>query len=143
MYKLLPLGIIVVLGFLPLAHATNESDYKYGFKLGEDGYRNCSKYNSCTTEENLLTFACDPSQANVINLTHQPTYVAGNQTACNDGNFHGWIHECLKDGGGALCVYQPGHIIIAGRTGPGHCYNTTKEGETCESGNFIPTHRSG
>ncbi len=70
-----------------------------------------------------------------------PKYVVGNQTACNHGYFHGWIHECLKDGGGALCQYQPGHIIIARRTGPGYCYNTTKAGETCESGPMIPTDR--
>jgi hypothetical protein len=69
-----------------------------------------------------------------------PPHIVDNVTACNDGYFHGWIHECKNDGGGPICKYQDGGPVIAARTGPGHCYNTTKEGETCESGNFIPIH---
>jgi hypothetical protein len=138
--RVITAGMIAVLAtaFFQVAHATNESDYKYGFEMGKGEYQQCSSTHTCTVSENLLGVECEHYTG--PNFGSAPTYNVDNETACNHGYFHGWIHECLNDGGGAICKYQPGSSIIAAITGPGHCYNTKKEGETCESGNFIPTH---
>ena len=92
-----------------------------------------------------MGYECIPTGP--IRLTHYAIelgatthfYHVTNQTACNRGYFHGWIHECLKDGGGAICRYQPGGPVIAAITGPGRCDNNTG-GQTCESGNFTSIH---
>src|SRR5215469_8014768 len=101
------LGIIVGYGAFQIAYGTNESDYKYGHELGKADYQQCSNTNTCTVSENLLTYQCAHHNAFVLR------YNPDNETACNHGHFHGWIHECLKDGGGAICKYQPGGPIIA------------------------------
>jgi hypothetical protein len=142
--------IIPILVGMQLAYATNESDYKWGFKSGEAIYQQCSRYDTCMVSENLMSPTdCalpyhGPHWYRPVH-THMliqigPSHSVDNVTACNDGYFHGWIHECKNDGGAPICKYQDGGPVIAARTGPGHCYNTTKEGETCESGNFIPIH---
>ena len=120
-----------------VAYGTNESDYKYGYKAGKGEYQQCSNTHTCTVSENLLGVECEhhtgPNFGSVL------TYNVDNETACNHGYFHGWIHECLKDGGGAICKYQSGGPVIAAITGPGRCYNNTG-GQTCESGNFTSIH---
>jgi hypothetical protein len=138
--------IIPILVGMQLAYATNESDYKWGFKAGKEMYQQCSRYNTCTTEENLLGPCELPYHGphwyknGSIRVHLGPLHSVDNVTACNDGYFHGWIHECKNDGGGPICKYQDGGPVIAAITGVGHCSNTTKEGETCESGNFIRNH---
>jgi hypothetical protein len=82
----------------------------------------------CAASENVYTNICEPG----------PIHHIQNETACNDGYNHGWIKECLKDGSVDCKARHIGGPVIAAITGPGHCYNTEKEGETCESGNFIP-----
>jgi hypothetical protein len=142
------LGILIAYGFYQAVYATNESDYRWGFKSGEEIYQQCSRYTTCTVEENLVSAVdCQlpyhgPHWYRNGHMLVQigPSHSVDNVTACNDGYFHGWINECKNDGGGPICKYQDGGPIIAATTGPGHCYNTTKEGETCESGNFIPIH---
>ena len=50
----------------------------------------------------LLYFECE----NGVNLGPTPIPHIDNKTACEDGYTHGWIQECLIDGGGA-CKPQP------------------------------------
>ena len=81
--------------------------------------------------EDVYTAACELGG---LNLGSTPVYNVGNETACQHGYNHGWIHECLTLGGGAWCkTWHNGGPVIAAITGPGHCV-----GKTCESGNFIP-----
>jgi hypothetical protein len=114
--------IIPILVGMQLAYATNESDYKWGFKSGEAIYQQCSRYDTCMVSENLM------SPTDCALPYHGPHWYRPVHT------------HMLIQIGPSICKYQDGGPVIAARTGPGHCYNTTKEGETCESGNFIPIH---
>ncbi len=51
-------AFLVGMFIFQVAHATNESDYKYGFKDGEGAYKECSMYHSCTIDENLYGVEC-------------------------------------------------------------------------------------
>jgi len=132
-------GILVASGAYQVAYGTNESDYKYGYKDGVYEYHDCRIQPKCNVgvEENTYSASCDSGG---IYIGFTPTYRVVNETACNHGYHHGWVKACLNDGGGLMCTtWHDGGPVIASITGPGRCYNNTG-GQTCESGNFIPTH---
>lgn len=86
---MLPLLLLLVLVTPTVAHATNESSYKYGFKSGFEGYR-------C-----VITEGCDNQDPDAVN-TLCPDQT--NSTACNDGYINGWkayckayINDCLDE----------------------------------------------
>ena len=139
------------------AFATNESSYRLGLKYGHDEYQQCYTAHNCDISENYYTPECESPV--YIGRPHVPDYI-DNRTACQDGYTHGWIQECLIDGGGGSCKPQPnptkytyaeciasGHDWNAGQcqsgklvgiTGPTVCHHTS-EGQTCESGSgWIP-----
>jgi hypothetical protein len=129
--------IIPILVGMQLAYATNESDYKYGYKDGLWDYHQCRIQLRCDvgTEENTY----GDCTTGVLDLSSTPSYHVGNETACNHGYHHGWVKACLNDGGGAMCTaWHDGGPVIAAITAPGHCYHTSN-GETCVSGGLIPT----
>src|SRR5215813_4054537 len=109
-----------------VAYGTNESDYKFGFKVGLRDYYECRNQSSCKPTL--------PEQVNTVMITAGEV----SQTPYAHGYHHGWVHACLNDGGWANCYgWHDGGPVIAAITGPGRCYNNTG-GQTCESGNFIP-----
>ncbi len=59
MFRLLPLGIIAVLAMIPVAYATNESPYKWGYTNGlSDGKNNLrDELGSCENVFNNSTSA--------------------------------------------------------------------------------------
>jgi hypothetical protein len=102
-------GILIGYGWYQVAYGSNESDYRIGYKDGLASYQYCSANHNCNVSENLHDSSCVPTKN--LKLTHYAIELGlfnmGNETACNHGYFHGWIHECLKDGGGAICQHQP------------------------------------
>lgn len=88
--------MIAILAMIPLAYATNESDYKYWYKNGLGEYQQCRSQNICAITENTFTVACENSLN--LGLTYIPHI--DNETACQHGYHHGWVHACLNDGGG-------------------------------------------
>jgi hypothetical protein len=133
----LAIAALVAIFCYQVAYATNESDYRHGFKAGLWAYYECRNQSSCRPTL--------PEQVNTVVTTGiidgHPGGVTVSQTPYAHGYHHGWVHACLNDGGWANCYgWHDGGPVIAAITGPGHCYNTTKEGETCESGPMIPIH---
>lgn len=84
---LLPLLLLVAIT-PAVAHATNESSYRYGFKQGEVIYHIC-----------ITDFGDKCLDGTQVCLGH-----VDNQTACIDGYVNGWDHVCdpikvkVKDG---------------------------------------------
>jgi len=107
--SLVMVGILIGYGAYQVAYGTNESDYRIGYKDGLASYQYCSANHNCNVSENLHDSSCVPNKN--LKLTHYAIelglFNVDNKTACNHGYFHGWIHECLKDGGGAICQHQP------------------------------------
>jgi hypothetical protein len=140
------IAILVAIFCYQVCYGSNESDYKYGFKEGNGAYKQCNSAHTCTVEQNFYgpcsLYYPPPhwykSAIGWIQIGPSQIHFVDNVTACNDGYFHGWIHECKNDGGGPICKYQDGGPVIAAITGPGTCDNTTG---TCESGNFITVHK--
>jgi hypothetical protein len=135
--------LIIPILLVPLAYATNESDYKHGYKAGLWEYHRCYIGHFCAVSENVFSSDCSTAPTNLVMLykpVGPPMHYVQNVTACNDGYNHGWIKECLKNGGVNCKARHIDGPVIAAITGPGHCYNTTKEGEACESGNFTSIH---
>jgi hypothetical protein len=87
-------------GAYQVAYGTNESDYKYGYKDGLGEYHHCYINHICAVSEDIYTAACETGG---LNLGPTPVYHVDNETACQHGYNHGWIKECLNDGGGAWC----------------------------------------
>jgi len=137
-----------------IAKATNEHDYRIGLKYGHEEYHQCYTTHSCDASENYWSLGCDES----FKFPDQGAFKKiDNETACQHGYTHGWIQECLLDGGSGsgACKPQPdptkytyakciasGHDWDAGQclsgklvaiTGPTVCHQTS-EGQTCESG---------
>jgi hypothetical protein len=136
MLRGLVLGIIPLLLCCQVAYAINESDYRHGFKVGSWDYYRCRDIPSCKPTL--------PEQVNTVMTTGiidgHPGGVTVSETPYAHGYHHGWVHACLNDGGWANCNgWHDGGSMIAARTGPGTCDNTTGV-ERCESGNFIPIH---
>ncbi|MGC2571749.1 MAG: hypothetical protein WA364_09580 [Candidatus Nitrosopolaris sp.] len=148
-YQKLALIIILILVLAPIAtfafaKAINESSYKAGERFGYEEYHQCYTTHSCDSSENYYTPFCGALHID-------------NETACQHGYTHEWIHECLIDGGSSgNCKPQPdptkytyakciatGHDwnagqcqsgILVGVTGPTVCH-----GQTCESGgSWVP-----
>lgn len=139
------------------AFATNEGSYRMGLKYGHGEYHQCYTGHNCDTSENYYTPECEDGGIDVPrgSLADQH-HVVDNKTACEDGYTHGWIQECLIDGGGASCKpqadptnYTQAKCIATGHywdgfqcersapvaiTGPGECHKDPNTGWTCEAG---------
>jgi hypothetical protein len=120
MKKLLPLGLLAVLAFVPLAFATKESSYKWGYKQAIESY-NCTKDN-CTPLD--LDEACTS------------TMTVTNTTACTDGYVHA-ISKAYNDMSnpfkhGYLNGFHDGRGVGAHDSSP-VCggYNSTSDADTC------------
>ena len=79
---------------MQLAHATNESDYNYGYKAAVWA-SHCLAHPSFP-EDDCGHASISPEWACSDRI--------GNQTACNDGFFSGFAHWCSSDMNG--CVDQ-------------------------------------
>jgi hypothetical protein len=105
MILLLPLLLVTPI----IAHAKNESSYKYGFETGFESYQCVSKNGDCD----------DPSSDNIntICLNKSPLMViVSNSTACMDGYLNGWAHWCESDAKNCIIIDipKPNYIKVSG-----------------------------
>lgn len=70
-----------------LAHATNESSYKFGFQQGKTQYSQCT-YRGDEDEP------CDSGYSSCTGTWNNAITIVTNVTTCIDGYIHAWNHVC-------------------------------------------------
>lgn len=94
MRKLIPLGVIVaILSLVPIAYATNESSYRWGYSQAVVEHNcNVKQGNECMDDVGMNDVCEDAnSSANT------------NSTACKDGWADAWAHIGHETRAQALC----------------------------------------
>lgn len=106
----LMLPLILLVAVTPVAHATNESSYKWGYQQGKSEFANCDIFDA---DCNAAPDDCQsPSHVSVKNETTGyynsiPKYnIMTNQTACMDGYSHAWEDSCVKDGKTCVALFK-------------------------------------